>query len=219
MGKHIKSGMVAHTAQSSAWWRICASAASTRFPNPSPIPPRCSAPCRIPADLAVRTSVPPLSLANTVRRSIAEIERKQAVSAIRTMEDILDFRSQSRAAEQMFVLNTFALLALLLAVAERIWRFVARRHATHVREIAVRMALGAAPVMSSACSAAWDCSSPRWESLSGCLPLSGLTRIMKALLFGVIRCQPTHFQPWPLPLSSVSGCTASLLPARARLSA
>ncbi len=67
------------------------------------------------ADLAVRTEGDPLRLVNAVRNQVLEIDRDQPVSAVRTMEDIVD-TSIGRRNLTMLLLSMFAGVALLMAV-------------------------------------------------------------------------------------------------------
>jgi putative ABC transport system permease protein len=67
-----------------------------------------------PENLIVRTSGDPNAIAGAVRRVIASVDPEQPVSAVRTMDEILD-RDLSDRTQQMTMLGTFAGLALLLA--------------------------------------------------------------------------------------------------------
>ena len=67
-----------------------------------------------PENLAVRTRGDPTSLAAAVRRVIASVDPEQPVSAVRTMDEILD-RAVADRTQQMTLLGSFAGLALLLA--------------------------------------------------------------------------------------------------------
>ncbi|MGA8162422.1 MAG: ABC transporter permease [Acidobacteriaceae bacterium] len=91
--------------------------------------------------LLVRTSVPPLSLASTVRAQIAAVDPDQPVTATQTLGDLMD-SSRAQPRFTMVLLAVFSLTALLLAAiglaAMLAWSVVQRR-----QELAIRLALGA----------------------------------------------------------------------------
>jgi putative ABC transport system permease protein len=166
---------------------------------------------RIPAELAVRTSVPPMSLAPGVRSTITAIEPKQAISAIQSMQDIVDAYSVARR-DQMFVLNAFAFLALLLAVVGVygfLWYSVTHR----TREIAVRMALGATRGDILRLVSGLGLRLIVAGTALGVFAALALTHLINSILFGVSAIDPLTFTSASVVIVG-SGFLSSLLPAR-----
>ena len=91
--------------------------------------------------LLVRTAVPPLQMADAVRAQISAVDPDQPVTAIQTVDDLMDSgRAQPRFT--MVLLAVFSITALALATiglaAMLAWTVVQRR-----QEMAIRLALGA----------------------------------------------------------------------------
>jgi putative ABC transport system permease protein len=92
-------------------------------------------------NLLVRTAVAPLSLASAVRAQIAAVDPDQPVTAVQTVDDLMD-GSRAQPRFMMMLLALFSVTALGLAAiglyAVLAWSVAQRR-----QEIGIRLALGA----------------------------------------------------------------------------
>jgi putative ABC transport system permease protein len=164
-----------------------------------------------PRDLVVRTSIEPMSLVASVKREIAAVDKEQAVSNIRTLDDILDEEVVQRRLGAT-LLTAFAVLALLLA-SLGIYGILSYFVAQHTSEIGVRLALGASDgdilrlVLGRGMTLALV--GVGLGSLGGL----ALTRLMSSLLFGVSATDPATFALAALLLTALA-LLACYLPAR-----
>ncbi len=162
-------------------------------------------------NLLVRTAGAPLTLAESVRKAILEIDPTQPVANIRSMENALT----DSMAERRFILlllGGFAGTALLLA-AIGLYGVIAFAVSQRTREIGIRMALGASrrSVLRLVLG-----SGMRLVGLGivlGGAAALGLTRLLSQLLYGVEPTDPATFTSVALLLLLVS-LLASLIPAR-----
>jgi len=159
----------------------------------------------------VRTKVPPLMLANTIRNEILALDPNQPVSNLRTLEQVVNGSFADRRL-MLTLLGLFAGAALLLA-AIGLYGVMASAVLQRTREIGIRMALGAQrgdvllQVMRQGL---------KLTVLGVVVGLSGslaLTRVLSHLLFEVAPRDPITFAGVAFLLMTVA-LFACWLPAR-----
>jgi predicted permease len=164
-----------------------------------------------PRDLAVRTATDSTSLVPAIKEAIRAVDPEQALSNVRTFDEVLDEEVVQRRLGAVLV-SAFAILALLLA-SLGIYGVLSYFVTQHTAEIGVRLALGAS----------------RGEILrlvlekGMALALSGvglgvfgalaLTRLVSSLLYGVGATDIATFAGAAVLLTTL-GFVACYLPAR-----
>ena len=143
------------------------------------------------AMLAIRTEGDPLRYVNVVREKVRGLDRDQPISAIRTMDELLDEEVGQRRLVVM-LLGSFAGVAMLLAVIG-IYGVISYSVTQRVQELGIRRALGAGQgdilrlVMGQGLGL----------TLAGiAIGIGGglaLTRVMASLLFQVSATDPATF--------------------------
>ena len=161
--------------------------------------------------VALRTTVPPLSLARAARAIVHEVNPRVPVDQVRTMEGVVG----ATLAESRFrtlLLGAFAALAFLLG-ALGIYGVVAYGVAQRRGELAVRLALGAHPgevvrlVLRQGLR-------PVLVGLALGLPAAlGAVRLLRSLLYGITTTDPATWMAVPALLLCV-GALACWVPAR-----
>ena len=163
------------------------------------------------AYLVLRTHGNPMSFANAARAQVLAIDRDQAISDVRTMEDVFE-ASMGQRRLAMWLLGCFAGVALLLAMVG-IYGLIAYSVAQRTREMGIRRALGAqqADILKLVLSQTLGLTVTGVAiGIAGALALTG---VMETMLFGV-----TATDPWTFAAIGAAFIVASLaagyLPAR-----
>jgi putative ABC transport system permease protein len=164
-----------------------------------------------PRDLVVRTSVEPMSLVAAVKRQIAAVDSEQAVSNIRTLDEILDEEVVERRLGAT-LLAVFAALALLLA-SLGIYGILSYFVAQHTPEIGVRLALGATGGDILRLVLGRGMGLAALGVGLGSLGALALSRLLSSLLFGISATDPATFAFAAL-LTTALALLACYLPAR-----
>ncbi len=160
---------------------------------------------------AVRTSVPPLSLAPAVRAAIWEVNPNLPIAQTNTMEQIVaDSFAQTGFA--MLLIATAAAVALLLGTVG-IYAVIAYVVGQRTGEIGIRIALGAQSFEVSRMVLIQGGVVALMGVAIGIVGAFGLTRLLGALLFDVSATDPTTYVTVALLLLAVA-LLASYLPAR-----
>lgn len=141
-------------------------------------------------NIAVRTAGP-LHLGTEIQDTVRSLERDEAISAVRPMEEILA-ASVAQPRFSAMLLAIFAVLALLLA-AVGIYGLVAYTASQRTREIGIRIALGAArhDILGMVLA------DGLWLVLAGTaiglIIALAFTRLLRGMLFGVHATDPVTF--------------------------
>jgi putative ABC transport system permease protein len=161
-----------------------------------------------PMMLAWRASGPS---SDTVRASLRSIDPNVPLSAVESMDALLD-RSTGPRRFNMYLLGAFAAVSLALA-AIGLFGVMAYLVSQRTREIGVRLALGATRGEVFRLILGRGLALALIGATGGVAAALGLTRVMETLLFSVSRTDPVTFVAVPAALLIVAGL-ACYLPAR-----
>jgi putative ABC transport system permease protein len=161
--------------------------------------------------LVIRTNTDPAALAPAVRAEILKVDPDQAVADVRPMTDVVADALLIRRLS-VWLLGSFASLALGLA-SVGIYGLTAYSMSRRVREIGLRMALGASG-QEVVRLLVWRGLAASIAGVALGLPAAfALAHLMRGLLFGVAAHDTATFIVVPFTLVAVAAL-ASYLPAR-----
>jgi putative ABC transport system permease protein len=143
------------------------------------------------AMLAIRAEANPLGLAGTVRERLHELDRDQTISAVETMDELMDEQVGQRRL-LLILLGSFAMMALLL-VLMGIYGIIAYSVAQRSQEMGIRRALGAqrSDILRLVMGQSFRLALVGVAvGVAGAL---GLTRLMQSVLFRVSATDPATF--------------------------
>jgi len=163
------------------------------------------------ANLVIRTTNDPVSLAAAVRREVAAIDPNQPVANIKTMERWVS-ESVAQPRFRTLLLGIFSAVALILSVVG-IYGVMAYAVSQRTREIGIRLALGAQTGAVLKLALGQGMKLAGLGVAIGLLASLALTRLMKNLLFGVSATDPLTFAVIALLLTGVA-LVACYFPAR-----
>lgn len=141
--------------------------------------------------VVLRTQGDPAAIMGGVRRAVAELDPREVVYGVETMEDVLAGSLAARRLS-MILLSGFAMLALVLSCIG-IYGVISHLVGQRTHEIGVRMALGAQPGDVMRLVLGQGAKMALLGVVIGIAAASGLTRLMANQLFGVTAHDPLTF--------------------------
>jgi len=161
--------------------------------------------------MLVSGHLPAESLVSAVRRAIREVNPKQAVFRVQTMERVI---ADSLATQRLYLwlLGLFAALGTLLAAAG-IYGVIAYLVTLRTQEFGIRMALGADAGRVLRLVMGRGAVLVALGLAIGFGGAAALTRFLKTVLYGVSATDPVTFGAMALLLAAVA-LTACVIPAR-----
>jgi ABC-type antimicrobial peptide transport system permease subunit len=163
-----------------------------------------------PMQLAVRTQSRPAGLVSAVTGEIHSIDRDQPVTDVMSMDDLVD-TSVSQRRFSMLLLGAFAVLALLLA-AVGIYSVLAFAVRRRVREIGIRVALGAEVKDILRLIVTEGMKPALIGLLLGVAGALALGRVLASFIYGIAAYDPLTFAAVAALLATVA-LLASIIPA------
>ena len=162
-------------------------------------------------NLIIRGEIPPLSLQGAIRSAVSGVNKNQAISDVRSLEQIVD-QSMTGNRVMNILFTVFASIALLLA-ALGIYGVMSYTATQRTREMGIRTALGAT---SGDLRALVFSDGMRLTMIGVTIGFAGTfaaTRVMSSMLYGVGADDPLTIVVVAALLSAVAGL-ACYLPAR-----
>jgi len=164
----------------------------------------------VPEYLVFRTTTEPLAMTAMAREAVSAVDPDQPISAVRTMDDLID-RDVAARTQQATLLGAFSTLALLLA-AVGLYGVLSYTVTQRRREIGVRLALGAAASDIFRTVLARGLALTVTGIAAGTAGAWAATRLLQAVLYGVAPVDPATFGS-VIALLMVIGTVACAAPA------
>lgn len=161
--------------------------------------------------LVVKTSIDPSTLARSLRTHVHALDSEAPVSQVFTMDELVA-QQLARPRFAMSLVSSFGAIALLLAMAG-IYGVISYMVSRRVREIGIRMALGASASSVSKMIARQTAMLIAPGIVLGLALAFALERFVRGLVYGVSATDPISFAIAPL-LFAATALAASWLPAR-----
>jgi len=161
--------------------------------------------------VVLRTSGDPAAIMDPVRRAVKQLDSREVIYGVQTMEDVLATSVAARRLS-MILLGIFAALALMLSCVG-IYGVISYVVSQRTREIGVRMALGAQRGDVMRMVLGEGAKMALIGVAAGTTAALGLTRLMANQLFGVSPQDPLTFAAVAVVLTLVA-LLACYLPAR-----
>lgn len=161
--------------------------------------------------IAVRTTVPPTSLTNSIREAVRSVSPDAPIFGVQTLEQLFK-DSGSLRRFNLSLLGIFAALALALA-SIGIYGVVAYAVSQRTREIGIRLAYGAQPRDVLRMILLQSTGLIIFGVIAGIIGAAALARIMESLLVGVNSRDPFTFVAVAMVVT-IAALAASYIPAR-----
>jgi putative ABC transport system permease protein len=161
--------------------------------------------------VVLRTSIPPATLTNTIRRTLHDLDRELPVFAVRPLEEYV---ATSVGPQKFYatLVAIFAVVALMLA-AVGLYGVIAYAVSQRTHEIGVRVALGATGERIARMVVGQGLALALAGVTVGIVAAILVTRVLSSLLFGVSAIDPVTFGAVLAVLLAVAA-VASYVPAR-----
>src|SRR5581483_8992779 len=161
--------------------------------------------------MAIKTSVPPMRLADAVQKEFLSLDKDQPITSIQTMDQIVS-DSLSNEVFNTSLLSVFAAIAILLS-AIGIYGILSYTVTQQTPEIGIRMALGAQRSQVLGLVIGHGMMLVGVGVIVGLVAAFALTRTMSGLLYKVSAMDPVTFTVTPIAIIIVA-LLACYLPAR-----
>jgi predicted permease len=162
-------------------------------------------------DFALRVTRPdPKSILPEVRQAVASVNSNLPLAGVRTLDEVLA-RSMARTSFTLVMLGIAATVALVLGIVG-VYGVIAYIVSQRTREIGVRLALGASRADIRRLVVSQGAMYAGMGTSIGLLAAFGVTRLMRAVLYGVSAADPLAYAAGAVVIGSVS-LLASWLPA------